>query len=72
MIHKLVQQQLYESNSKYKVAAHQHHRHIVFQAGDYVWAVLIKYRFHVGQYSKLSQQKIKPCKVLRKINGRVR
>jgi len=66
MIHKLVQQQLYESNAKYKAAA-DHCRH-VFQAGDYVWAILTKDRFPDGQYSKLSQRKIGPCKVVRKIN----
>lgn len=68
MIHKLVHQRLSESNAKYKAAADQHRRHVVFQAGDYVWSVLTKDRFPAGQYSKLSQRKIGPCQVLRKIN----
>jgi hypothetical protein len=45
MIHQLVQQWLCESNAKYKAAADQHRRHVVFQAGDYVWTVLTKHRF---------------------------
>jgi hypothetical protein len=45
MIHKLVQQRLCESNAKYKAVADHNRRHVVFQAGDYVWAVLTKDRF---------------------------
>lgn len=35
---------------------------------DFVWDVLTRDRFHVGEYNKLKYQKIEPCEVLQKIN----
>ena len=40
LLHKLVQQRIHESNAKYKAAADHHRRHVVFEVGDFVWAVL--------------------------------
>jgi hypothetical protein len=68
-IHKLVQQRIQESNAKYKAVADQHHRQVVFEEGDLVWAVLTKDRFPAGEYNKLSHRKIGPCKVIKKINN---
>ena len=36
--------------------------------GDFVWAVLTKDRFPVGEYNKLSAKKIGPVEVVEKIN----
>ena len=41
-VHKTVFDNLTSSNSKYKQHADMKHRHMEFDAGDYVWAVLIK------------------------------
>lgn len=51
-IHKLVQQRIQESNAKYKSAANQHRRRLVFDGGDLVWAILTKDRFPAGEYNK--------------------
>ena len=37
------------------------------RVGDFVWAVLIKDRFSVGDYNKLSAKKIDPVEILEKI-----
>ncbi|KAK9083322.1 hypothetical protein Scep_029793 [Stephania cephalantha] len=39
-----------------------------FEVGDFVWTVLTKDRFFVGDYNKLSTRKIGPVEVLEKIN----
>jgi hypothetical protein len=67
-IHKIVQQRIQESNAKYKAAADQHRHQVVLEEGDLVWAILTKDRFPAGEYNKLSQRKIGPCKVIKKIN----
>lgn len=67
-IHKLVKQRIQESNAKYKAMADRHRRLLVFEGGDYVWVVLTEERFPPSEYSKLSQRKIGPCKVIKRIN----
>jgi hypothetical protein len=52
----------------YAGSPHQHRRQIVLEGGDLVWAILTKDRFPAGEYNKLSQRKIGPCKVIKKIN----
>ena len=37
--------------------------------GDFVWAVLTKDRFSVGDYNKLSARKIDPVEIIEKINS---
>lgn len=37
--------------------------------GDFVWVVLTKDRFPVGEYNKLSARKIGPSEILEKINA---
>ena len=67
-IHEQVKRSITESNAKYKDRVDRHRRRVTFNVGDYVWAVLTKDRFPVGEYSKLKEQKIGPCEVLQKIN----
>jgi len=43
-------------------------RALEFQVGDFVWAVLTKDRFSVGEYNKLSARKIGPLEIIEKIN----
>ncbi|GJT48665.1 putative reverse transcriptase domain-containing protein [Tanacetum coccineum] len=44
-------------------------RHVDFKEGDFVWAVLTKYRFPVEEYNKLSAKKIGPLEIMEKINS---
>ncbi|KAF8398837.1 hypothetical protein HHK36_014700 [Tetracentron sinense] len=45
-----VRQRIEDINAKYEAAAN---KHLVFEVGDYVWAVLTKDRFAVGDYNKI-------------------
>ncbi len=40
----------------------------MFDEGDYVWIILTKVRYPAGKYYKLSERKIGPCEVKKKIN----
>ena len=53
---------------KYKDFADRKRRHVEFDVGDYVWAVLTKDRFSAGEYNKLSARKIGPLEIIEKIN----
>ncbi|GKC98435.1 putative nucleotidyltransferase, ribonuclease H [Tanacetum coccineum] len=44
-------------------------RLVDFKEGDFVWAVLTKYRFPVEEYNKLSAKKIGPLEIMEKINS---
>ena len=50
-------------------AADKKRRHVEFDVGDYVWAVLTKDRFPVGEYNKLSAKKIELMEIVKKINS---
>ena len=67
-VHKTVHENLVRANSKYKQHADQKRREVDFEVGDFVWAVLIKDRFSVGDYNKLSAKKIGPVEILQMIN----
>ncbi|XP_076922690.1 uncharacterized protein LOC143584547 [Bidens hawaiensis] len=67
-IHKDVHDNLVRANSKYKQAADQKRRQVDFEVGDFVWPVLTKDRFSVGEYNKLSAKKIGPVEIVQKIN----
>ena len=41
---------------------------VEFDVQDFVWEVLNKDRFSVGDYNKLSAKKIRPLKIIEKIN----
>ncbi|KAH7543918.1 hypothetical protein JRO89_XS15G0061500 [Xanthoceras sorbifolium] len=67
-VHKQVQENLSHSAERYKLAADKKQRHLEFDVGDFVWAVLTKDRFAVGEYNKLAARKIGPLEILEKIN----
>ena len=53
---------------KYKSSADKRRCHVEFEVDDYVWAVLTKDCFSVGDYNKLSTKKIGPVAIVEKIN----
>jgi hypothetical protein len=65
---KLTIQKLQESTTKYKASANKKRRAVEFEEGDFVWAVLTKGRFPVGEYNKLAARKVGPIKIIEKIN----
>ncbi|KAE8697779.1 putative Quercetin 3-O-methyltransferase 1 [Hibiscus syriacus] len=67
-IHEQVKQTIHESNTKYKTRVDNHRRQVLFDVGDFVWAILTRDRFPVGEYNKLKDRKIGPCEVVQKIN----
>ncbi|GJV31416.1 reverse transcriptase domain-containing protein [Tanacetum coccineum] len=68
-VHKVVHENLVRANSKYKQDADHKRRHVDFEVGDFVWAVLTKDRFPVGEYNKLSAKKIGPLEIMEKMNS---
>nr|GEX89364.1 putative reverse transcriptase domain-containing protein [Tanacetum cinerariifolium] len=63
-------QKLCQAEFAHNHAVNRNHkqRHVDFEEGDFVWAVLTKDRFSVGEYNKLSAKKIGPLKIVEKIN----
>ncbi|GJR92736.1 putative nucleotidyltransferase, ribonuclease H [Tanacetum coccineum] len=68
-VHKAVHENLVRANSKYKQDADHKRRHVDFEEGDFVWVVLTKDRFPVGEYNKLSAKKVGPLEIVEKINS---
>ena len=68
-IHNLTRQNLLESTAKFKRDADRKRRLVDFEVGDFVWAVLTKDRFPIGEYNKLSARKIGPVEIIEKINS---
>ena len=66
--HKLTIKSLQEYTSKYKADADKKRHAEEFEEGDFVWAVLRKDRFPIGEYNKLAADKIGPAKIIKKIN----
>jgi hypothetical protein len=66
--HKLTIQKLQESTAKYKASADKKRRAIEFEERDFVWAILTKDRFPVGEYNKLAARKVGPVEIITKIN----
>ncbi|GKA44864.1 putative nucleotidyltransferase, ribonuclease H [Tanacetum coccineum] len=56
-VHRAVHDNLVRGNSKYKQDADQ----VDFEVGDFMWVVLTKDRFPVGEYNKLSTKKEWDC-----------
>ncbi|KAH9725143.1 Endonuclease [Citrus sinensis] len=67
-IHETTQESLKQTTEGYKIMADKKRRALKFQVGDFVWAVLTKDRFLVGEYNKLSARKIGPLEIIEKIN----
>ncbi|VFQ61163.1 unnamed protein product [Cuscuta campestris] len=67
-IHEQVRSKIEESNNRYKARVDKHRRQVLFDVGDFVWVVLTKDRFLVGEYDKLKERKIRPCEIVQKIN----
>ncbi|GJY08193.1 hypothetical protein Tco_0375247 [Tanacetum coccineum] len=40
-----------------------------FEVGDFVWTIITKDRFPIGEYNKLSAKKIGPLEIIEKINS---
>ncbi|GJS88363.1 putative nucleotidyltransferase, ribonuclease H [Tanacetum coccineum] len=68
-VHKAVHENLVRANSKYKQDADHKRRHVDFEEGDFVWAVLTKDHFPVGEYNKLSAKKVGPLEIVEEINS---
>nr|GEW32411.1 hypothetical protein [Tanacetum cinerariifolium] len=68
-VHKAVRDNLVPANLKYKHDADQKRRHVDFDVGDFVWAVLTKDRFSVEEYNKLSAKKTGSLEVVEKMNS---
>ena len=68
-VHQAVHDNLLKAASKYKQAVDKKRQHIEFDVGDYVWAVLTKDRFLVGEYNNLSAKNIGPAEIIEKINS---
>ncbi|GJV56718.1 hypothetical protein Tco_1457723, partial [Tanacetum coccineum] len=68
-VHKAVHENLVRANSKYKQDVDHKRRHVYFEDGDFVWAILTKDHFLVGEYNKLSAKKIGPLEIVEKINS---
>lgn len=66
--HEQVKTQIEANNAKYKAVADIHRRKVVFQEGDFVWAVLTKDRMPARVNVKLHDRKVGPCRILKKIN----
>ena len=67
-IHTATAKHLQEASAKYKQTADKKRRVVEFEIGDFVWAILTKDRFPVGEYNKLAARKIGPLEILEKIN----
>ncbi|PKI67388.1 hypothetical protein CRG98_012216 [Punica granatum] len=60
---------LYAASVGIKAVADRRRRHVEFEVGDFVWAVLTKDRFSAGNYYKLAARKISPVEIVEKINS---
>ena len=59
---------LVQAATKYKSSADKKRHHVEFEIGDYIWAILTKDHFSMGDYNKLSAKKIGPVEIVEKIN----
>ncbi|GKC61351.1 hypothetical protein Tco_1088949, partial [Tanacetum coccineum] len=68
-VHKAIHENFVHANSKYKQDVDHKRRHVDFEEGDFVWAVLTKDHFPVEEYNKLSAKKIGPLEIVETINS---
>jgi hypothetical protein len=59
---------LYESTTKYKASADKKRRDIEFEEGDFMWAIMTKDKFPIGEYKKLVACKLGLVEIVEKIN----
>ena len=67
-VHSQTYEHLQAAAAKYKYDADVKHRHVEFEVGDFVWAVLTKDRIPTHEYNKLATRKIGPLEIIEKIN----
>ena len=67
-IQKQVHDNLVQATMKYKSSIDKKHRHVEFEVCDFVWAVLTKDHFSMGDYNKLSARNIGLVEIVEKIN----
>ena len=67
-VQKKVREQIEVSNAKYNEQVDTHRREKVFKEGDDVMIYLHKWRLPIGSHGKLTPKKIRPYKILKKIN----
>jgi hypothetical protein len=53
---------------QFRISADKKRRFMEFEGGDFVWVVLTKDQFPVGEYNKLLARKIGPLEIMEKIN----
>lgn len=66
-IHKTMFDNLIAANTCYNQHADELHRHVEFDVDCFVWAMLPKEHFLVGDYNKLKYKKIGPVEIIEKI-----
>jgi hypothetical protein len=68
-VHQMTTQNLQESTTKYKAIADKKRKAVEFDEGYFVWTVLTKDCFPIGEYNKLAACKIGPIEIIEKINS---
>ncbi|KAL6548706.1 hypothetical protein OROGR_008472 [Orobanche gracilis] len=68
-IHQQVHTNLGVASADYKQKADRKCRKVIFNVGDFVWAVLTKDRFPAHEYNKLAARKIGQVEILERINN---
>ena len=68
-IHTATAKHLQETSAKYKQITDKKRQVVECEIGDFVWAILTKDRFPVGEYNKLAARKIGLLEILEKINS---
>lgn len=59
---------LLAASADYKAWADRGRREVLYDVGDFVWAILTKDRFPAHEYNKLVARKIGPIKIVERIN----
>ena len=67
-IYKQVHDNLVQAAAKYKLSADKKRCDMEFKVGNFVWPVLTKDRFSMGEYNKLPAKNIGPVEIVEKIN----
>ncbi|KAL6550090.1 hypothetical protein OROMI_020578 [Orobanche minor] len=68
LTHATTHTQLQEATDHYKQTADRRRRHVEYEVGDYVWAILTKDRYPAHEYNKLKARKIGSIEIVEKVN----